>query len=71
MKMSEATASDLFEIEAIRQDKQKLLNELEKIQQQNLALSRQLADLESEMFSLEQDINLWSGGHNEPVNNFV
>ncbi|WP_321277209.1 EAL domain-containing protein [Thiomicrorhabdus indica] len=65
MKMSEATASDLFEIEAIRQDKQKLLNELEKIQQQNLALSRQLADLESEMFSLEQDINLWSGGHND------
>ena len=63
--MSETTASDLFEIEAIRQDKQKLLNELETIQQQNLALSRQVADLESEMFSLEQDVDLWSGGHND------
>lgn len=65
MKMSETIASDLFEIEAIKQDKQKLLNELETIQQQNLALSRQVADLESEMVSLEQDLNLWSDGHGD------
>lgn len=51
---------DQFEIDAIVQDKHRLVNELERVQQLNVALNRQVMDLEAELLAFEQDIEFWT-----------